>query len=263
MQSRFLCLRTAGRVSRFPLGLAIALLACGCGSQRTPSVRTDLLPYTPEEQARIAAARSARYRLQVGDVLTIDFRYEDSLDQKGIVILPDGFVSVSGMDQVHAAGMTLAELDSAITATVAKDYRNPDLTIIVQELGVSKVYVLGEVTNPGLHPLPPQGAGVLQAIAIAGGFNNEASTSEAVILRVSDNGYLCMRVDLSHLEKSSPAVVGAGLLQPYDVIYVPQSSMGDFVAFSRTFLEPVTHLSNLFWDVYAISNLNKIERIVR
>ena len=52
-------------------------------------------------------------------------------------------------------------------------------------------------------------------------------------------------------------------VRPYDIIYVPRSAIGDFDAFGDSVLSHLVNFSRLFWDVYAIVNIDKIERVVR
>ncbi len=53
------------------------------------------------------------------------------------------------------------------------------------------------------------------------------------------------------------------MLQAYDVVYVPKSKIGDFAYFTKNVLGGVLNISSLFWDVYAITNIDKVDRLVR
>ncbi|HOX24768.1 MAG TPA: polysaccharide biosynthesis/export family protein [Candidatus Krumholzibacteria bacterium] len=258
------------RISRFSgtAGCSLLLLAlglaAGCGSAPSPVVRTDLVPFTPEQQTELARAKSAEYRLRNGDKLAIDFKYEDELDSTNLVILPDGRLTLpGGVDPVLARGLTVVELDSTLTACYALDYRDPDLSVIVENLGDLHVYVMGEVKQPGQVVLPPGGMGVLQAIAYSGGFDDDARPHETVVMRVTPGGFLLRQIDLSHLQRRGIPDMAALDLQPYDVIYVPRSAIGDFSYFSRSVLEGLVKVSQIFWDIYAIANIGRVETIWR
>jgi protein involved in polysaccharide export with SLBB domain len=250
----------AGPISALLLGLA---LTGGCGSAPRTPVRTEFFPFTPQEMALSQAARSARYRLCPGDAFSVQFKYEEMPNQNRVLVLPDGYVTMTGVGELKAAGMTLAEVDSVMTARLGSEIRNIDLSVLIEEIGAGRVYVLGQVVNPGLHEIPSQGANVLQAVALAGGFGERACPSETVIMRLTDDGYTYMHVDLGHLEKSGPPSFALALLRPYDVVYVPRSAIGDFSSFADNVLSGVLNINALFWDYYAVTNLNKIERIVR
>ncbi len=244
-------------------GLLLLLLMTGCaGGGRTP-IRTEIQPFSPHDQALRAAAQGARYRLRVGDSFSVDFKYQDELDQHNITILPDGRFTMAGMEDVKGLGLTTMELDSLVTAHFGKDYRNPELSVIMDELGERQVYVLGEVKMPGQYKLPGDGGGVLQAVAMAGGTLSNAATAQAVLIRVTPEGYLYRHCDLSHLEKNGLGDLGYMDLQANDIIYVPRNAIGDFAQFFQTVLPSVLDMSKLYWDIYALNNIDKIDRIVR
>lgn len=256
--------RLMAAVTRMVASSLLLLLAAGCGSSGRSAVRTELVPFTTEQRAALQEARGARYRLRVGDTIAIDFRYQDEFDQRHISVLPDGQISMTGAEGLKALGLTVQELDSTLTARFAREYRNPELSVLFEEFGKKSVDVLGEVRHPGEYDIPPGlGGGVLQAIALAGGFAEGAAPAEVLILRVTEQGWLYRRCNLSHLEKSrlqDPVYLD---LQPYDVVYVPRSAMGDWASFSKTVLPGIVDLSRLFWDAYAVSHLDKIGVINR
>jgi polysaccharide export outer membrane protein len=196
-------------------------------------------------------------------MFSVDFKYEDEMDQRHIKVLPDGHFSMAGLEDMQAEGMTVVELDSAITAHFGLDYRDPELSIIVEQIAAYQAYVLGEVKMPGLVQLPPAGAGVIQAVAMAGGFNEDASPSETVVLRVTPQGFLYRRCDLSHIEKHgflSPDFLD---LQPFDGVYVPKNAIGDLAQFTRQVIGSTLSFTSLFWDIYSIANIDEVTRIVR
>lgn len=249
-------------VSRWLAG-ALLLLAAGCAAGGRTPIRTEIQPFSPQDQALRAAAQGARYRLRVGDSFAVNFKYQDELDQRHVSILPDGRFTMAGLEDVKGVGLTTMELDSLVTAHFAQDYRNPELSIIMEELGERQVYVLGEVKLPGQFKLPGTGGGVLQAVAMAGGTLANAATSQTVLIRVTPEGYLYRHCDLSHLEKNGLGDLGYMDLQANDIIYVPRSAIGDFAQFFQTILPSVLDMSRLYWDVYALNNIDKINQIVR
>jgi len=242
--------------------IAAFLFLGGCAGSRAKPVQTVFVPFTPEEQELQAAATHARYRLRVGDIFRVDFKYQEELSTLGLVILPDGRFSMPGLEDMRAAGLTVAQLDSAITAHFRQDYLNPDLTVIVQELGSWKVFVLGEVYRPGMYDLPPGGAGLMQAIALAGGAREEAEVSQTLLVRLTPEGYMYRVCDLSHLEKRGVTDLSYFDVRPYDVIYVPRSAISDLAFFSKTVLRSLVDVSQLFFSVWAISHIDQI-RIMR
>lgn len=242
--------------------LALCVLA-GCAGNGPRAVRTETHPFSPEERARIEASRDAEYRLRAGDRVSVVFDYLEGMDQQELVVLPDGRVTLGIVGSAPAAGLTVSEFDSLLTGSFARIYRDPSLSVVVRSIAERQVYVLGEVGRPGLVTLPNHGAGILQAVAAAGGFNDQASPSETVLIRLTGEGYAYTHCDLSHLEKSGLGLAGAMPLQPFDVIYVPRSAIGDIASFSRNVLGPILNVTDLYWDIYAMSNLDKVDRLTR
>ena len=245
--------------------LALTLLAVtGCSTTAPQAVRTELVPFTPEQQAELARASTAEYRLRAGDRLAVDFKYEDSLDSTDLLILPDGHLTLpGGVDPLQVRGLSVTEVDSALTSLYAVDYRYPELSVIVEKLADLEVYVMGQVTRPGQVILPSGGMGVMQAIASAGGFDENARPQETVLMRATPEGFLLRQIDMSHLQRRGIPDIAAMDLQPYDVIYVPRSAIGDFDYFARTVLDGTLTITRIFWDLYAISNMNKVTSILR
>lgn len=228
------------------------------------AVQTDLVPFTPEQQRALESSRNAEYRLRDGDRLAVDFKYEDELDSTQLLVLPDGRLSLpGGVDPILARGLTVTELDSTLTHVYGVDYLRPDLSVIVESLADLPVYVFGEVNNPGQIKLPQGGMGLLQAIAAAGGFDDDASPRETALMRVTPEGFLLRRINLAHLEQTGIPSVEVLDLRPYDVIYVPQSTLGDIAYVSDTLLDGVLSVTRLFWDIYAIGQIDKVTTLYR
>ena len=243
--------------------VALAALSGCAGSRSGSGSSAVLIPYTAEELELQAEAKGASYTMRVGDVFGVVFKYEPDLNQRNVLVLPDGKVSFPGVEGFMTAGLTIDELDDTLTGFFARDYEHPDLSIVIESLSGNQVYVFGEVTRPGLISLPTGGTGVLQAIAMAGGLTSDASASETVVIRVGEQGYEYRRCDIDHLEKGGVASSAIMDLQPYDVIYVPQGAMGDLADFNRTVLSTVLNVSRLYWEIYAVANLDKVDRILR
>jgi protein involved in polysaccharide export with SLBB domain len=134
---------------------------------------------------------------------------------------------------------------------------------VVEQLANLRVYVMGYVQRPGEVDLPPEGMGMMQAIAAAGGFDEHAMPQETVLMRVTEAGFLLRQVDFSHLERRGIPHVATLDVQPYDVIYVPRSTIGDVDYFARTVLKALVSVGQIFWDVYAIANVDKVTSIFR
>ncbi len=222
-----------------------------------------MVPYTPEQIAARDQAKEARYRIRAGDVLQIAFQYEPDLNRERILVLPDGYISLPGIGSVRAAGRTIPELDSHLNELYGREYRNPDLSLVIVEVSTPEVYVMGNVEHPGLYKLPAAGTGVMQAIAAAGGFTRAAEKSNVAILRAGEDGFVIRTHDLSHIEDEGIMDLTYFDLRAYDIVYVPQSKLGDLGYLTKSIFGSAGEMADFFWDIYGLVNIDKIDRLVR
>jgi polysaccharide biosynthesis/export protein len=100
-----------------------------------------------------------------------------------------------------------------------------------------KVYILGEVQNPGAFELR-QPITALQALALAGGHKTDSADMTSVILISKDvhGKPIGRRLDLKRIldvGDMNPAI----LVKPYDVIYVPRTYVGDLNLFMTQYFQ--------------------------
>jgi polysaccharide export outer membrane protein len=147
-----------------------------------------LQPLVPAAQAPAPAPKQpvslpADYVIGVEDVLGVVFwREQDKGLNADVVVRPDGKISVPMLNDIVAAGLTPEQLAAAIQQAAARYIRDAAATVIVREIRSRKVFVIGEVTNPGTVQLGNEMT-VLQVIAEAGGFLEHAKKGDVVIVR--------------------------------------------------------------------------------
>jgi len=231
------------------LGTVMLVVLGGCGGGPSTVVRSNFVEFTPEQKLEIDAGSSNEYRIQEGDILRVAFSYQADLNQSGVVVLHDGAINLVGVDRIVVAGLTMTEADSLVTTAYARDYLEPDLSIIIQETQGRQVYVMGEVRNPGMHQLPGGGIDMLGAVTVAGGFTDDAAKAGAVLVRVTNEGYLVQEIDMSDFTSLASAGLATIQIQPYDVIYVPRSRIGDFAYFSKTVLAGLVQITRIAADL--------------
>lgn len=229
--------------------LAGLLLVGGCGGGPSVPIRSEFVPFTQDQKTEIESGSARPYRLQSDDVIKVTVSHQDDLDQEGVLVLPDGAISLIGVGRLPVAGMTLAEADSAITVAYSRQVKEPEVSVIVRETSGRLVYVLGEVRTPGLHKLPRGGLGVIGAITVAGGFTADAAPDGTVLVRITPDGYLVQELALGHFRDPDSKGLAMIDLQPYDIVYVPRSRMGDFAYFSKTVLTGLVNITRMATDI--------------
>lgn len=126
------------------------------------------------------------YVIGPDDVLNVVFWTAKEMSHE-VLVRPDGKISLPLIDDVPAAGLTPLQLSEHISALAVKFVRDTGNTVIVTRINSRRVYVVGEVSNPGPFPLIGEMT-VLQAIGQAGGFIEGAKKGDVVIVRVEKNG---------------------------------------------------------------------------
>ena len=129
---------------------------------------------------------SGEYRLGAGDKLRIEV-YKDAQVSQSVQIRPDGKITLPLVGDIEATQKTPLELRDEITKSLREYMTNPVVTVIVVEALSAQVFVTGEVAKSG--PVPIYGPlNIVQAIAMAGGFNEWAKKKDIRILRQGPNG---------------------------------------------------------------------------
>lgn len=128
-----------------------------------------------------AAATDPDYMIGIEDVLEISVWKNPDLS-KTVRVRPDGMISMPLIGDMKAAGLTPAQLRDRVTERL-KEYQETVVTsIIVQEVNSYRIFVLGEVLNPGTYTMMRK-TSVLQAIALAGGFSQYAAKNRIILVR--------------------------------------------------------------------------------
>jgi protein involved in polysaccharide export with SLBB domain len=205
------------------VGLSLALvMGGGCGQPRPVAP----VPLPPLDASASGPIHEVEYRLQPGDVLRIKFLYHPELDVK-LPVRPDGNITLQDVGEVTAGGLTTNQLAEVVRQHSSEHLRDPEVTVIVAELGEQKVYVAGEVRLPGIVPYRP-GLTALQAIMDRGGFTDVARVDSVVHITVGEKDYQATKVDLTRVLQGEPESVQ---LAARDMIFVPRTTIGDVNAF--------------------------------
>ncbi len=127
----------------------------------------------------------AEYAIGADDVLSIVFWRDKDLTSD-VTVRPDGNISIPLINDVHAAGMTPAQLKDKIVDEAKKYIEDPSVTVVVKTINSRRVFITGEVKKPGPYPLTTS-TSVLQLISMAGGLDDYAKGDKITIVR-SENG---------------------------------------------------------------------------
>jgi polysaccharide export outer membrane protein len=123
----------------------------------------------------------ADYVIGPQDVLQIALYDQENLGGK-YPVDADGTFTFPLIGRVKAAGLTLRELEAELKRLLMDGYfRNPQLSVGIDEYRSQRVFIVGEVRNPGTYQLSGE-MSLIEAIARAGSTLPTAS-GEALIVR--------------------------------------------------------------------------------
>ena len=152
------------------------------------------------------------------DVLYIQVWKEEALTRT-VPVRSDGMISLPLINDVQASGLTPLQLRESLTEKFKNFIDNPSVTVVVMEANSFKVFVTGQVKNPGVYRLRGETT-LLQIIVLAGEFTKEANPKKIVIIR-REHGK-DKRLDVNYNE----IITGVNpesnfVLRPGDTVIVP------------------------------------------
>ncbi len=134
----------------------------------------------------VAGQSAGDYVIGSQDVLAIQIYDQADLGGK-YSVETDGTFSFPLIGRVKAGGLTLRALETELKARLADGYfRNPQVTVAIEQYRSQRVFVMGEVRQPGPVPLTG-GMTLIEALARAGSTTSTAS-GEVAIVRTSQGG---------------------------------------------------------------------------
>ncbi len=127
-----------------------------------------------------AFAQSLEYHLGAGDEIDIQVHQEEDLSMR-FRVDESGAFNYPYLGMVTAKGRTVAELEQTLVAGLLQDILiKPSVNVSIT--AYRNFFIGGEVNRPGGYPYQP-GLTILQAITVAGGPTEWASSSKFTILR--------------------------------------------------------------------------------
>jgi polysaccharide biosynthesis/export protein len=170
MKTNRLCLI----VTAFMLIMSFAVLSYAQSPKNPPAKPAGT---TPAKEVDIGP----QYIIGPEDVLYISVWKEDQIS-RSVPVRTDGKISLPLVDDVQAAGLTPMQLKEVLAAKFKSFIDNPTISVIVSEANSFKVFLSGEVKNPGVHRFRSD-VTLVKLITQAGGFTEWANQKKILILR--------------------------------------------------------------------------------
>jgi len=169
---------------------------------------------TPPQQAV-----PADYIIGIEDTMAVNVWKEPELSVKEVMVRPDGKISLPLIGELQASGLTPKQLQDRISDRMKDFVAAPNVTLVILKVTSQSISIVGKVTKPGVYALSSP-LTVLELLARAGGFRDEAKTKRISIVR--KEGGRTSHFDFNYKEVSSGRNLQQNImLKAGDVIIVP------------------------------------------
>lgn len=215
---------------------ALALFFCACVQQPTsadfvgkaePKQAAQALETFNQDLALMAAqaaAVPAEYLVGPEDLIEVTLYDIANTDGEPRMVMArvsnSGFITLPYIGKVRAAGFGPLGLEEELRTAYLKFIHDPQITVFVREYRSFRVSVVGNVEQPGVLELRGRKT-LLEALALAGGLNDEAGRSIRLSRATPDNVQSVV-INLDQLAQSGDLRLNPSLL-PGDVINVPKA----------------------------------------
>lgn len=221
---------------------SLLVMASGCASTHahpstaivsavaTPVVAPDAQPAALSEPVMApainpvpASSSIEAYQIQPEDILQLSVYQEPDLTTRSRVS-SSGQITVPLVGDVPVAGLTIGQVQERLTQLFGADYLvNPQVQVNIESYHASTVFVTGAVNKPGSYPIPTgRPMTVMEALAMAGGFKDEASVNATRIIRTDGGEKRTIEVKVSDIIKKGDKTKDVAV-RPNDIIFVPES----------------------------------------
>jgi len=168
----------SARARRCTMLAALLLAGAGGCAHRGDFMWVETVPKT-------MMAPDTAYLVAPGDVISVRVFNQEASSIERVRVRDDGKIALPLLGDVGVAGMEPDDLARRLAVKLKVYITAPVVTVIVHERRPLRVSVVGKVTRPGVYDLD-RGAGVLHALAAAGGPTPFADDDGVYVLR---NGY--------------------------------------------------------------------------
>ena len=214
--------------------LLIVLLAAGCREVMGPTAVPDVYSVVPVEvvdevdlSSRLKDLQNAPvppYQICPQDKFNVTVYEHNELNVEGIVVTPDGYLSLPLIGPVKVGGLTLVEATDLVRKKFAAFIKSPLVSLIPTFVLGYNFTILGSVNNPGRYPVSGD-IRVMDAVALARGSRQGLFNGDTTDTADYDNAYIARNGEILPVNFRKAIVEGNALhnipLRNGDYIYIP------------------------------------------
>jgi polysaccharide export outer membrane protein len=195
-----------------PFVVLVSLLSFACGTKELRVNEYRISSDLPDP----AKPSDEFYVIGAGDALNIQVWKEPALSGPAKV-RPDGYVTLPLVHEVQVAGLTTGQVRKLLEEKYKEFVSHPFVSVRVEGITSSEVFLLGEVTKAGAFPLSGNDS-LLQLITRAGGLTIFADRRNIRVMRRNGDRIIEYIVDYDAIIKGD--LKQDILLRPGDRIIV-------------------------------------------
>jgi polysaccharide export outer membrane protein len=230
----------------FPVFLPISLLLlAGCAAEMAAEAPSDSWPQTADPRLDALWRERARdpqidFPIGPGDVLEIAVPGLPELEERTVRVGGDGEIELPLLGVVSVAGRSEQGVSEALRRRLeASVMYDPAVSVFVREYRSRIVGVIGAVERPGFHPLASTSDTIFDALALAGGMNENAAARLYFLPAMGPGGRSqppdVVPASLTDVRSANPILIELSALaaggspthlglpiRPGDLVYVPE-----------------------------------------
>lgn len=194
----------------------------------TPISEDKVVVTTDDSIFKVAHIRPERtlgeYRLFKGDTIKLLAmgHASDDIGIEKITVGVDGMAQIPYVGNVKLVGLTLDESRDLIQTKLSKYFKIPELYVYLESYGTRKVYVMGNVNNPGIKEMAVDNMNIYAAISSASGVDKRGRSKHIQLLRQIDDKLYFKEVNIDAFVKKHDLSQNIAI-EDGDIIYVPDS----------------------------------------
>lgn len=219
-----LLLVVAGTLAGFALAQSSSPVGAQVVSPSNSATDAASAATTPQLQPR-----DARYRICAGDSFDVSFELSPEFNQT-VTVQPDGFVTLKGVGDVKVLDQNVPQLTQTLREAYGKILNDPLIVVVLKDFQKPYFIADGQLGHPGRYEMRGN-LTLTEAVAIAGGFTENAKHSQVRLYRRVDDQWAFAKVfNLKEMEQKGDLHEDP-LLHPGDMLFVPKNALSKIKPF--------------------------------
>lgn len=230
----------------YVVALSIAVSCVGCSLQRNTTTQLA----TPDKEVAVSESKWDSKKvtsmhdviLDDGDKIEVKVFRNESLTTE-VTLNRSGVISLPLVGDVDFRNKGVVQLRDEVQRRYSEYVVNPQVFINILELNSQKVFILGQVSTPGVINLNTEMT-ISEAIAKAGSVTKDANWHEILLVRRNANKFEVKKLDFFAIAQGIEPEQDLSL-QNKDIIFVPEkwlSVTANYMSYISQILSPFVTL---------------------